>query len=135
MRILLAEDSPIGQRLANKTLGAQGHQVTTVSTGVAAVEAWQAEEFDVILMDNQMPEMGGVEALRGIREREEATGRRRTVIIALTASAMVGDREHFLAAGADDYLSKPFRAEELYATIRRAVTSSVAPPCAVARYE
>ena len=76
--------------------------------------------------------MGGAEAVRGIREREEATGRRRTAIIALTASAMVGDREHFLAAGADDYLSKPFRADELYAIIRRALSGRLAPHCGVA---
>ena len=132
MRILLAEDSPVNQRLANKILEAQGHQVTTVSTGVAAIEAWHSGEFDVILMDSQMPEMGGAEAVRGIREREEATGRRRTAIIALTASAMVGDREHFLAAGADDYLSKPFRADELYAIIRRALSGRLAPHCGVA---
>ena len=123
MRILLADDHPISQLLAGKMLGIQGHQVTTVSTGVAAIEAWQSGEFDVILMDNHMPEMGGVEAVRGIREREVAAGRERTAVIALTASAMVGDRERFLAAGADDYLSKPFRAEELHATIQRVVAS------------
>jgi CheY-like chemotaxis protein len=119
LRILLAEDHPISQLLAGRMLVSQGHQVTTVSTGAAAIERWESGEFDVILMDNHMPEMGGVEALRGIRDREAAAGRERTAVIALTASAMAGDRERFLAAGADDYLSKPFRAEELYATIQR----------------
>ena len=118
MRIMLAEDSPVSQRLAAGMLARRGHQVRLVSTGVAAIEAWEAEEFDVILMDNQMPEMGGMEAVRQIREREAASQRRRTFIVAVSASAMAGDRERFLAAGMDGYLGKPFRAEDLYETLR-----------------
>jgi CheY-like chemotaxis protein len=124
LRVLLAEDHPVSQLLAGKMLATQGHQVVAVGTGAAAVQAWQAGEFDVILMDNQMPEMGGHDATRRIREHERSAGRRRTAIIALTASALATDREQFLAAGADDYLAKPFRADELHIAICRVLKNS-----------
>ncbi|HWZ45288.1 MAG TPA: ATP-binding protein [Candidatus Saccharimonadales bacterium] len=124
MRIMLAEDSLVSQQLAAAMLVRRGHQVRVVSTGVAAIEAWEAEEFDVILMDNQMPEMSGMEAVRQIREREAASQRKRTFIVAVSASAMAGDRERFLAAGMDGYLGKPFRAEDLFETLR----NGTAPP-------
>ena len=119
MRILLAEDNPVSQRVATAMLGKHGHKVTLASTGVEALEAWEAGEFDVILTDNQMPKMGGLEVVRCIRDREAVTGRRRTPIVALTASAMIGDRERFLSAGMDAFLAKPFRAPELYAILRQ----------------
>ncbi len=119
LRILLAEDNPVNQRVATAMLAKHSHQVTLASTGVEAVEAWEAEEFDVILTDNQMPKMGGLEAVRCIREREVATGRRRTPVVALSASAMIGDRERFLSAGMDAFLAKPFRAPELDAILRQ----------------
>jgi signal transduction histidine kinase/FixJ family two-component response regulator len=132
LRVLLAEDHPVSQLLAGKMLATQGHQVVTVGTGAAAVQAWQSGEFDVILMDNQMPEMGGHEATRRIRDCEHSAGRRRTAIIALTASALLTDREQFLAAGADDYLAKPFRADELHVAIGRVLRNS-REPAAISR--
>jgi CheY-like chemotaxis protein len=86
---------------SNRILHQRGHQATVVSTGVGAIKAWEAEPFDLILIDNQIPEMGGVEAAKRIRARELVLNRPRTAIIALTASAMAGDRERFLAAGMD----------------------------------
>jgi signal transduction histidine kinase/CheY-like chemotaxis protein len=121
LRILLAEDNPVNQRVATAMLSKHAHQVTLVSTGKEALEAWEAEEFDVILTDNQMPEMGGIEAVHCIRAREAAAGRRRTPIVALSASAMIGDRERFLSAGMDAFLPKPFCAAELYSVLRQVV--------------
>jgi signal transduction histidine kinase/ActR/RegA family two-component response regulator len=118
VRILLAEDNPANQLLAAKLLSRRGHKVNVVSTGLEALEAWEAGEFDLILMDDQMPLMDGVEAVRQIRAREASTHRKRTAIVSLSASAMVGDLERFLASGMDGYLAKPFSAEELYATVR-----------------
>ena len=121
--ILLAEDNPVNQRVATAMLGKHGHHVTVVSTGVDALEAWEATDFDVILTDNQMPRMGGLEVVRCIREREVATGRRRTPIVALSASAMIGDRERFMSAGMDAFLAKPFCARELYSVLRQVVVT------------
>jgi CheY-like chemotaxis protein len=117
LSILLAEDNPVNQILATRFLKDRGHNVSVVSNGLDAIERASAEHFDLILMDNQMPGMGGLEAAGRIRDHESTTGRRRTLIIALTASAMRGDRERFLEAGMDSYLAKPFRPEELYAAI------------------
>jgi CheY-like chemotaxis protein len=117
-RILLAEDNPANQLLAAKLLSRRGHKVNVVSTGLAAIQAWEAGEFDLILMDDQMPMMDGVEAVRQIRAREASSHRKRTAIVSLSASAMVGDLERFLASGMDGYLAKPFSAEELYTTVR-----------------
>ncbi|HEV2962536.1 MAG TPA: ATP-binding protein [Candidatus Angelobacter sp.] len=118
MRILLAEDNLVNQMVAMKLLANHGHKVTVATTGMEAVQAWDREEFDLILMDEQMPAMDGVEAVRQIRALEAATGAKRTAIVALTASAMKGDRERFLAAGMDGYLAKPFSAEQLYSALR-----------------
>ena len=126
LRILLAEDNLVNQRVAKAMLGKHGHQVTVVSTGVDALEAWEAGEFDVILTDNQMPKMGGLEAVHRIREREAATGRRRTPVVALSASAMIGDRERFLSAGMDAFLAKPFVAPELYLVLKQVVVARAA---------
>ena len=124
LRILLAEDNPINQLIATRTLNRRGHEVTVVSTGLDALKTWEAAEpFDLILIDNQMPEMGGLEAVERIRQRELALNRSRTAIVALTASAMAGDRERFLSAGMDGYLAKPFRAEDLDAVINDALTA------------
>jgi signal transduction histidine kinase/ActR/RegA family two-component response regulator len=120
LRIMVAEDNLVSQKLAAQLLTRKGHQVIVVSNGNEALRAWEEEDFALIFMDNQMPEMDGVETVRNIREREAQSGRRRTHIVACSASAMAGDREYFLAAGMDSYLGKPFRAEELYAAIRDA---------------
>jgi CheY-like chemotaxis protein len=124
LRILLAEDNPVNQIIVTRTLHQRGHEVTAVSTGIEAIKNWEAESFDLILIDNQMPEMGGLEAVARIRKRESVLSRPRTPIIALTASAMTGDRERFLAAGMDGYLAKPFRAQELEAAIHGALTTA-----------
>ncbi|MFN7950032.1 MAG: PAS domain S-box protein [Blastocatellia bacterium] len=116
LRILLAEDNEINQEVAVALLQKHGHQVTVAVNGLKAIEAWQRAEFDLILMDVQMPEMGGFEATAVIRGREL---RRSThiPIIALTAHAMKGDRERCLAAGMDGYLTKPIQISEFIAAI------------------
>jgi CheY-like chemotaxis protein len=111
LRILLAEDNPVNQKLAVKLLEKQGHTVTMASDGRRAVEAFIAGSFDLILMDVHMPEMDGLEATRRIRELEGNSVR--IPIIALTALAMAGDREICLAAGMDGFVAKPIRLNEL----------------------
>ncbi|MFO0930872.1 MAG: response regulator, partial [Gemmataceae bacterium] len=110
LRILLAEDNPINVKLAVTLLTRSGHEVTVAGNGLEAVRLAGEGPFDVILMDVQMPEMDGLEATRQIRARER--GRRRP-IIAMTAHALQGDRDRCLAAGMDDYLSKPIRLADL----------------------
>jgi CheY-like chemotaxis protein len=98
----------------------QGHRVVTAENGRLALERHRCESFDVILMDVQMPEMDGLEATRRIREEEGVSGRR-IPIIALTAHALVGDRERCLEAGMDAYVTKPIRAAQLFSAIQRHV--------------
>jgi signal transduction histidine kinase/DNA-binding response OmpR family regulator len=126
LRILLAEDNAVNQKLAVRLLEKQGHQVVVAPDGREAVRAVEGQPFDLVLMDVQMPGMNGLEAAAAIREREKATGGH-VPIIALTAHAMKGDREGCLAAGMDDYLSKPLQARELYEAIARGVRPP-APP-------
>jgi len=116
-RILLAEDNPINRKLAVEILTRAGYPVGTVETGRQAVEALRQHRFRMVLMDVQMPEMDGFEATRAIREQEG--DRAHTPIIAMTAHAMKGDRERCLAAGMDDYLSKPLQSRDLFAAIER----------------
>ena len=129
LRVLVAEDNPTNQKLVSALLDQNGHTATVVSNGRLAVERAAREPFDVILMDVQMPEMGGLEATAAIRKQEEGTGRH-LPIVALTAHAMAGDREQCLAAGMDAYVSKPVRAAELFSAIDAAVAGarSLAPP-------
>lgn len=115
-RVLLAEDSLVNQRVAAGFLTKWGHQVVIANHGREAVEHWRREPFDIILMDVQMPEMNGYDATAAIRREEHGTGRR-TPVFAMTAEAMKGDREKCLAAGMDDYLSKPIDPEALYRAI------------------
>ena len=120
LHVLLAEDNPVNRKLAITLLEKRGHAVTPVENGRLAVKAVEREEFDILLMDLQMPEMGGLEATRLIREREQAAGRGAHIpIVALTAHAMREDRERALAAGMDEYLSKPVRRQELFDVIER----------------
>jgi signal transduction histidine kinase/CheY-like chemotaxis protein len=112
LRVLLAEDNPINQQLAVRILEKQGHLVKVANDGEEAVAAAQNGEFDVILMDVQMPNMGGLEAAAAIRIMERGTGRH-VPIVALTAHAMKGDQERCLEAGMDGYVSKPVRANHL----------------------
>ena len=116
LHILLAEDSLVNQKLAVALLEGQGHTVTVVNNGKEAVAATAAQKFDLVLMDVQMPEMDGLEATEQIRAREQQTGTH-LPIIAMTAHALKGDRERCLAAGMDDYVAKPIRAEELFQAI------------------
>ena len=120
-RILLVEDNPVNQELALHMLEHLGCRASVARHGREALAALDGEVFDAVLMDCQMPEMDGYEATAAIRIREAAQGpeTRRTPIIALTAGAVEGDRDKCLAAGMDDYLSKPFSLEQLERTLRR----------------
>ncbi len=116
MQILLAEDNTVNQKLAVKLLEKRGHQVVVAGNGKEAILAMERHEFDIILMDVQMPEMDGIETTQTIRECEQKTGDR-IPIIAMTAHAMKGDRERCLEAGMDGYLSKPLQPSELFETV------------------
>ena len=119
LRILLAEDNPINQKVARRLLERIGYNTVEVATtGQEVLQLWQQETFDVILMDVQMPEMDGLEATDFIRRREAETGSRVT-IIAMTAHAMKGDLDRFLAAGMDDYVPKPIQPADLEAALGR----------------
>ncbi|KAF9576750.1 hypothetical protein EC968_005523 [Mortierella alpina] len=120
LHILLAEDNVVNQKLAVRILEKFGHKVTIVSNGKVAVEYYDSKHFDLILMDVQMPIMGGFEATQEIRKLEVMKGKNEHLpIIALTAHAMIGDREKCIAAGMDEYITKPLRVNELIATINK----------------
>jgi CheY-like chemotaxis protein len=126
LRILLAEDNAVNQRLACRMLEKRGHRVVVACSGREAVEAYGKDPFDLLLMDVQMPEMDGFEATAEIR-RIEAGGPSRIPIVALTAHAMKGDRERCLAAGMDGYLAKPIRPEELDELLEHYISAPAAP--------
>jgi CheY-like chemotaxis protein len=123
-RILMAEDNGINQRVGKLILQRAGFCIDLVADGSEALEAHRLNAYDVILMDCQMPVMDGFEACRHIRE----LGQPQPVIIAVTANALVGERERCLSAGMDDYLSKPFQAEQLVAIVKKWVDSRLSPP-------
>ena len=112
LRVLLAEDHIVNQKVASHMLENLGHHATVVADGLQALAALEAGTYDVVLMDIQMPEMDGFQAVARLRERERATGGH-TRVIALTAHALKGDRERCLEAGFDDHLGKPLHASEL----------------------
>jgi signal transduction histidine kinase/CheY-like chemotaxis protein len=114
LRVLVAEDNPVNQRIAQQLLRKRKLSVTLADDGRQAVDAFEAGRFDLVLMDVQMPEMDGFEAVAAIRALEHAQGRPHTPIVAVTAHAMVGDRERCLQAGMDAYLSKPLRRQLLF---------------------
>jgi signal transduction histidine kinase/DNA-binding response OmpR family regulator/ligand-binding sensor domain-containing protein len=118
LHVLLAEDNAVNQRLVVRLLEKHGHRVTLTANGREALAALEQDNFDVVLMDVQMPEMDGFEATSAIRVREQGTGRH-LPIIAMTAHAMRGDQERCLAAGMDGYISKPIRVQELIALLER----------------
>jgi signal transduction histidine kinase/ActR/RegA family two-component response regulator len=119
LSILLAEDNPVNRKVAATMLERKGHSVVVAQNGHEAVCASNARKFDLILMDVQMPEMDGLQATEAIRARERELGSMHTPVVALTAHAMTGDREKCMAAGMDDYVSKPIRPTELWAAVER----------------
>jgi two-component system, sensor histidine kinase and response regulator len=123
VRILLAEDNIVNRRVAVGLLTRRGHTVDAVNNGREALAALAASTYDLVLMDIQMPEMGGIEATRAIREREAVSGGH-TRIVAMTAHAMAGDRERYLASGMDGYLSKPVDQHALFAVVEAQQTTA-----------
>jgi PAS domain S-box-containing protein len=117
-RILLAEDNVVNQKLAVQWLKKWGHSVVVAGNGREALAVLEREPFDLVLMDLQMPEMGGLEATAAIRRAEQTTGRH-LPIVAMTAHAMESDRERCLAAGMDGYIAKPIRPEEMFQAIEQ----------------
>lgn len=120
LRVLVAEDNEVNQFLVKTLLHKQGHTVDIVETGTDALKAVETSPYDVVLMDIQMPGMDGMEATAAIRALQSSV--RKIPIIALTANAMVGDRERYLAAGMDDYLTKPIKAQDLIAKLAHTVS-------------
>ena len=125
LRILLAEDNRVNQLVAIRLLESKGHTIVPVNDGRAAVDAASSSDFDLILMDVQMPGMGGFEATRILREREQS-GPRRIPIIAMTANSMRGDREQCLAAGMNGYIAKPIQPDELFDVIHQVIATAAA---------
>ncbi|MGH9669335.1 MAG: response regulator [Terriglobales bacterium] len=125
LHILVAEDNAVNQRLVRRLLEKQGHRVAVASNGREAVAEARRHRFDLILMDVQMPEMGGFEATAAIREREQNTGNR-VPIVAMTAHARPEDRERCLRAGMDAYVPKPIRTEELMQAVEGVASASAA---------
>jgi two-component system, sensor histidine kinase and response regulator len=126
LSILVAEDNAVNQRLIHRLLEKRGHRVKLAGNGREALQLLEVEPFDLVLMDIQMPEMDGLTATARIREFERARGASEAIpIIALTAHAMKGDQERFLAAGMDGYLSKPLNAKDLEALLSAQMTSAV----------
>jgi two-component system sensor histidine kinase/response regulator len=129
-RVLIAEDNAINQKVAQVTLKRAGYAVDAVWNGSEAVAACRAQDYDVVLMDCQMPEMDGFQATEAIRQWEKNFGKARTPIIALTANAIKGDREACLEVGMDDYLCKPLDPKQLIQTLNKMIDP--AQPGAVA---
>jgi signal transduction histidine kinase/CheY-like chemotaxis protein len=125
--VLVVEDNPVNQQLAIRLLEKWGHRATLAADGQVALDALEERRFDVVLMDVQMPVMGGIEATREIRRREAAQGKPRRPIIAMTANAMQGDREACLEAGMDDYIAKPIKSADL-AKLLDSLSSPDRPP-------
>ena len=123
-KVLLVEDNPVNRKVALELLDRRGHQVAVATNGREAVEMTATESFDVVLMDVHMPVMDGLTATRLIREREHGSGHHLT-IVALTAGATVEDRENSLSAGMDNFVTKPFRAEELYQAVEGAAAETL----------
>jgi len=124
LRILLAEDNVVNQKLALRLLQQMGYRADLASNGIEAVESVERQAYDVVLMDVQMPELDGLEATRRITARWPAGQRPR--IVAMTANAMAGDREMCLAAGMDDYITKPIRVEALVGALMQVGPRSTA---------
>ncbi len=126
MKVLLAEDNAVNRRLTIALLQKRGHHIAAAENGQQALDALERENFDLVLMDVQMPVLDGLDAIRAIRAKEQSSGSH-LPIIALTAHAMKGDRERCLASGADDYVTKPIRTPDLLAAIDRATNNNAGP--------
>ena len=126
-RVLLAEDNAVNQTLALRLLEKRGYSVTVVGNGREAVEAFENNHFDLVLMDIQMPDMDGFEATAAIRAKEKLTGRH-VPIIAMTAHALKGDQERCISAGMDAYISKPIRTSELFSTVESMLVNKTPIP-------
>jgi CheY-like chemotaxis protein len=133
MRILLAEDNAVNQRVALGMLGRLGYTANVAANGHEVLRALEQASYDLVLMDIQMPEMDGLEAARHIRQN--VPRERRPSVVAMTANAMTGDRERCLEAGMDDYLKKPLRVDELEAVIERVLQASAPPAIAAPAVE
>ena len=120
LHVLVVEDSRVNQKLATALLEKHGHTAGVAGDGREAIDAVFAEDFDVVLMDVQMPVMDGFEATVEIRRREEGTGRH-VAIVAMTAHAMKGDKERCIESGMDEYVPKPIRPEELFGSMAKAL--------------
>jgi CheY-like chemotaxis protein len=118
LRILLAEDNVVNQKLALRLLSQMGYRADVASNGIEAIESVKRQTYDLVLMDVQMPEMDGLEASQRITSQLAADARPR--IVAMTANAMAGDRERCMAAGMDDYVTKPIRVDALMEALLQA---------------
>jgi signal transduction histidine kinase/CheY-like chemotaxis protein/HPt (histidine-containing phosphotransfer) domain-containing protein len=128
LRVLLAEDNIVNQRVATGLLTRRGHAVDLAVNGREAVERWQQQDYDIVLMDVQMPEMSGLEATLAIRDGERRSGRTPIRIVAMTAHAMKGDRERCLEAGMSGYLAKPVQPQALFAAVEQPDSSCADRP-------
>ena len=117
LRLLLAEDEPVNRLAAQLMLERLGHRVALAADGEEALAVLAGQDFDCVLLDISMPVLDGLAVLRALREREAEAGLPRTPVVAMTAHAMAGDRERFLAEGCDGYLAKPVDLEELTRTL------------------
>jgi CheY-like chemotaxis protein len=126
VQVLLVEDNPINQLVGRDMLSSLGYQATTANDGCEALAAMAKTRFDVVLMDCQMPNMDGFEALARIRAGEAAdAARQRVVVIALTANAIQGEREKCLSLGFDDYLAKPYKRSQLGTLLERFTAAAI----------
>jgi len=123
LHILLAEDSLINQKVAIHILEKQGHRISVADNGKSVLYALKRECFDLVLMDIQMPKMNGLEVTASIRKKEKITGTH-IPIIAITAHGLKGDRERYLEAGLDDYITKPIKQDELIKTVNRVILNN-----------
>jgi len=127
LRVLVAEDNLVNQKLAQHLLERRGHTPVLVTNGRDAVDALRAGDFDLVLMDLQMPEMDGFEATTAIRARERDARLPRVPIVALTAHAMQGDRQRCMDADMDGYVAKPIKPVELFEVIDRVIAAASSP--------